>query len=280
MTWTLHEELDGLRWMPLRTPTLPPATHTNCYILGEGLLTVVDPGSPYPDEQRRLSEALKRLEAQGHHLACVLLTHHHQDHVGGLSGLPGAKVWAHPGVGRRLGLSLDRCLGEGDSIPGGYEVLHTPGHTRSHLSLWHPKSASLICGDLMAAQGTILIDPPEGNMTQYLASLARVRALSPEVIYPAHGEPIEDALGKIDEYIHHRLQREAAISAALRGGAETPLEIVARVYGDTAPRVVWPLAARSVSAHLEKLLEEKSAEVSAKGKWRWLDKKTQRDVIS
>jgi glyoxylase-like metal-dependent hydrolase (beta-lactamase superfamily II) len=131
--------------------------------------------------------------------------------------------------------------------------LHTPGHTRGHLSFYEMKQHALISGDNIVGLGSVLIDPPEGNMRDYLASLEKYRAL-PElkVIFGGHGPAIAAPRAKIEEYIAHRLERERNILHAVRAGARTPEEIVARVYVDVNPKA-HAMAARAVLAHLEKL---------------------------
>jgi ribonuclease/clavin/mitogillin len=256
----LHEPTPGLRWLSLRSPTLPPATHTNCFILGSNELTVVDPGSPYPDEQHRLQEALTSLASHGHQVARVLLTHHHHDHIAGLEPFRrrGIPIWAHHACAALLTttqaakhIRIAHTPSDHDTLPHTpFTLLHTPGHAPGHLAIWHPPSRALICGDLMASGSTILIDPPEGDMHLYLQSLERVRALSPHAIYPAHGNPLPGST--IDTYIHHRLQREARILEAVRVNLRSLPDIVRHAYADT-PAAAWPLAIRSAHAHLLRL---------------------------
>lgn len=107
----------------------------------------------------------------------------------------------------------------------------------------------------MASVGTVVINPPDGDMVDYLESLRRIRALSPPVIFPAHGPPIEDPIVHIDAYIAHRLDREAQILSVVGASGQTSMDVVARVYTDV-PRQLWPLAEGSVRAHLSKLVEE------------------------
>jgi ribonuclease/clavin/mitogillin len=104
--------------------------------------------------------------------------------------------------------------------------------------------------------GTVVIDPPEGNMIRYFESLRRLLAL-PKLssLFPAHGPAVGSARIKIQEYIDHRIMREEKILAALRAGASTPSQIVEAAYTDVSPAMYW-LAERSTMAHLEKLKEE------------------------
>src|SRR5207253_8791431 len=135
-------------------------------------------------------------------------------------------------------------------------ALYTPGHARGHLCFHDERTGALISGDNLVGFGSVLIDPPEGNMRDYLDSLARMRALGNlSVLFGGHGPAIANPYEKIDEYIAHRLQRENLILAAVREGLSTAKEIVARVYTDVSPKA-HAMAERAVLAHLEKLEAE------------------------
>ncbi|MEJ7604005.1 MAG: MBL fold metallo-hydrolase, partial [Kofleriaceae bacterium] len=244
----------GIRVLALRTPTLPPAAHTNVYLVGpdDGPVAVVDPGSPYPDQQAVLDDVLAQLP-----ISLVLLTHHHGDHVGGATALAarwGVEIAAHPATARRLAGRVDvtRLIEDGEQVHGAIAV-HTPGHAEGHLCF--ELAGSLIAGDMVAGLGTILIDPSEGDMAQYLASLELLLARPAAQILPAHGPVITDGPAKLREYLSHRRAREARVAAALGDEPCSIGELVAEVYRDT-PRVLWPLAERSLLAHLVKLAHD------------------------
>lgn len=254
---------------PVRTPTKPPATHTNCYLIYTSkALLVIDPGSPYEDEQEQLAKAVDELLSAGRVLKGILLTHVHPDHVGGVNALRthlgGANVWAHAATASGLpDISVDKELDDNDLIELEGEpaialrVLHTPGHARGHLCLYEERTGTLISGDNIVGLGSVLIDPPEGNVRDYMASLTRMRALpNVSVIFGGHGPAIANAYAKIDEYIAHRLERETKILQAVRDGAATVKKIVAHAYTDVSPKA-HPMAERAVIAHLEKLIEDK-----------------------
>jgi glyoxylase-like metal-dependent hydrolase (beta-lactamase superfamily II)/8-oxo-dGTP pyrophosphatase MutT (NUDIX family) len=259
----------GFTCFPLRTPTKPPATHTNAYVIGHGEFVVVDPGSPYEDEQGALAAFVDELVARGRAPREIILTHHHPDHVGGVeplrARLGGVRVAAHRLTADALGDSVrvDRFVEDGDVIelagepPLSLRAMHTPGHARGHLSFYEERTQTLVVGDNIVGLGSVLIDPPEGNVRDYLASLERYRELLPRVrvLYGGHGAAMANPRAKIEEYIAHRLEREANILSAVREGASTPREIVGRVYADVSPKL-HAMAERAVLAHLEKLEED------------------------
>ncbi|MFO0602646.1 MAG: MBL fold metallo-hydrolase [Polyangiales bacterium] len=249
--------------LALRTPTYPPATHTNAYLVGRGRFWAVEPASPWEPEQRALDAAVRRRVANGETLAGAIVTHHHGDHVGGARAFceaHGVPLVAHPETRRLLdGIAeVTLTLDEGDSLDGDVRVLHTPGHAPGHLCLWSPGEGWMIVGDMVASVGTILIDPDqEGDMNEYLAQLERLRALGPSRLLPAHGDPIDDAVARLGFYVAHRLAREARVRDAV-GAGETSLEaIAAAAYADSpgAPRALAEKVARAHLARLESLGE-------------------------
>lgn len=255
----------GIRVLALRTPTLPPAAHTNVYLVGPdaGPVAVVDPGSPYPEQQSILDRVLADAPP-----AAVLLTHHHGDHVGGAMAL--ARRWqvpiaAHPATADRLAgiVEVDQLLADGETAHGATALL-TPGHAEGHLCF--AVGDATIAGDLVAGVGTILIDPSEGDMAVYFASLERLLARPPMTLLPAHGPAIPDGHAKLREYLAHRRLREAKVLAALSAAPRPLADLVADVYADT-PRALWTLAERSLLAHLLKLAREQRAIDDGAGRW-------------
>ena len=256
----------GIVLVPVRTPTLPPATHTNCYLVGGDEVIVIDPASPYPEEQAILDSVLEDVVAEGRRIREIWLTHRHSDHISGANHLRDrwkVSIAAHEVTADEIRgiVEVDRFLVDGERVelagdPGWtLQVMHTPGHARGHVCILEEKRRSVITGDLMAGIGTILIDPPEGHMATYLASLRQVEELNPEALFFAHGPAAATALEKLHEYIDHRMKREANILKAWERGTRTADEIVPEVYTDVDPEM-WSLAERSVTAHLEKLQEE------------------------
>ncbi len=252
--------------IPLRSATLPPATHTTCYLLGREQAIVVDPGSAYPGELARLRPAIHRLLGSGGALAAILLTHHHRDHVAGAATLAlelRVPVIAHERTLARLALVgvRTRALGEGAQLALepelALEVLHTPGHAPGHLCLFEPRERVLLGGDMVPGLGTTLVDPGagEGDLATYLASLERLRALEPALILPAHGPPLAEGEAAIRRLIMHRLWREHRVEGALRLEPRDALALAREAYAELAPWQIG-LALRSTLAHLEKLERE------------------------
>lgn len=258
----------------LRTPTIPPATHTNCYLVGGDELVVIDPGSPYKEEQAILDDVIERFQSEGRRVREILITHLHPDHIGGVEHL--AKKFNLPVAAHRLtaepiagDVRVDRFI-EDDELIELHEAstglswklraLWTPGHARGHLSFYEERTGTLLTGDCVVGFGTVVIAPPEGNMLDYLASLRRYLDLPRlTALMPGHGPVLANPREKIEEYITHRLAREGKILRALEPGARTIPEIVETVYADT-PTALHQLAELSALAHLEKL--EAEAKVS------------------
>lgn len=270
MSWQadLESVSPNVRRVPLRTPTLPPATHTNCWILGSGELVVVEPASPWDDERARLDAVIDGLAAAGETVRAIFLTHHHGDHIGGVTHLAqrlGVPVCAHAATAERLHpfVRVDRLIAadEIEALPGmRLRALHTPGHAPGHLVWLDELSGAMIAGDMIAGEGFIVIDPDDaGDMSEYLDSLRRMRTLSPSVLCPAHGAAMlgDAANAKLDEYVTHRLAREAKVAAGLAsaGRPVTRGELLPIVYADVHPTMHF-VADRSLAAHLDKLVKD------------------------
>jgi glyoxylase-like metal-dependent hydrolase (beta-lactamase superfamily II) len=251
---------------PVRTPTKPPATHTNCYLVYNSKeILIFDPGSPYEDEQQALADCIDELISQGRKVREIVLTHLHPDHVGGVNALRAhlggsVPIAAHVLTAEALDdVHVDRLIQDEEIVTLEGEprislrALHTPGHARGHLCFHDELSGVLIIGDNIVGLGSVLIDPPQGNMRDYLDSLTRLRALSNlTILFGGHGPAMATPYKKIDEYIAHRREREERILEAVKTGAATVKKIVARVYTDVPPKA-HAMAERAVLAHLEKL---------------------------
>lgn len=259
----------GLRLVLAPNPSPMTERGTNTWLLGEGRVTVLDPG---PADPAHLAAILAALHP-GERIERILVSHAHLDHSPGARGLAaaaGAPVLAFgaAGAGRSgrmaalAGLALgggegidtgfapDETLPEGAALDLGGEALlavHTPGHLGNHLSfLWGDR---LFSGDTVMGWAPSLVSPPDGDLTDFMASLDRLEALGPTRLFPGHGAPVADGPARIKALRAHRLGREAAVLAALESGARGMAELVARVYADT-PVAMHPAAARNLLAHL------------------------------
>jgi len=222
---------------------------------------VVDPGSGEPDEIERLLAVVRKREATGAGVEAVVLTHHHRDHVSGAGAVAralGVPVRAHAATLSRIpplppGVR-GQALADGETIDLAgalLEAVATPGHAPGHLAFLVSPQRALIAGDLVSGLSTILIGLAEGDMDQYLASLARAASLEPAIVLPAHGPPLPAAA--IASTIRHRQEREQRIVAALGSGATRDLASIAEAaYADT-PSAAPFLREMQTRSHLERL---------------------------
>jgi len=269
---------DGVALFPARTPTLPPATHTNSYALGTRDVLLVEPATPFEDERRAWLDWARGLASQGRHLVAIFATHHHIDHISGARFLAAEldlPLWMH---GANLDwiddIPVTRQLTDDELIeldgpqPMAWRCLHTPGHAPGHLCLYESHTGTAIVGDMVASVGTILIDPSDGDLSEYLRQLARLERLGAEVALPAHGDPITDPGSHFRHYIQHRLMREEKVVSALNQATEpaSVTSLLPGAYSDT-PRELWPLAARSLESHLVKLENDGAATCNDSGLW-------------
>lgn len=249
--------------LTLPVDTLPPYDHTNAYLVANGgVALLVDPGSHAAAALEIVAEALATAGART--LKAVVLTHTHPDHIDGvpqvLAAYGSPPVYVHALESQRLPeswptmvLQDGRRLTVGDVI---VEALHTPGHSPGHLTLVVRDTTGaiecLLVGDLVVATGSVWVGLPEGDMAQYLASLALLASLGAPLLGPGHGDAITSPGLRLREVAEHRLEREQQIVAALQSGPKSVAQITAEVYPGLAEPVV-DLAARSVAAHLVKL---------------------------
>ncbi|MEO0603538.1 MAG: MBL fold metallo-hydrolase, partial [Myxococcota bacterium] len=141
--------------IPVRTPTLPPATHTNVWCLGDRAITVVDPASPWDDQREMLFGALKERVDAGAVVERIVLTHHHHDHVSGADDLRSrlagigqiTPIVAHAATLPLIDFAVDQTLEDGGSFDASgvtWVARHTPGHAPGHLVLHDPGSGVMV----------------------------------------------------------------------------------------------------------------------------------------
>jgi glyoxylase-like metal-dependent hydrolase (beta-lactamase superfamily II) len=260
----------GLRRLLAPNPSPMTLHGTNTYLLGTTDLAVIDPG---PDDPQHLAAILDALRP-GQRITHIFVTHAHLDHsplARRLSQESGAPVLGYGdaragrseimrslvkegllggGEGVDHGFVPDIAL-EDDAIVGGagwqLRCLWTPGHFGNHLSFAFEDV--VFSGDLVMGWASSLVSPPDGDLTDFMASCRRLRAVSAKVLHAGHGAPIVEPRARIDWLISHRLGREAMIRKALADGPANAAELTARIYTDT-PQALRPAAERNVLAHL------------------------------
>lgn len=243
---------------------------TNTYILGEERVAVIDPGPAIDSHFDLLVETLK-----GRTVSHIVVTHTHMDHsplARPLKELTGATIVAegphrdsrklHMGETNALDAAADRdfqpdhVLADGELIEGDgwtLETIHTPGHTKNHACFALKDTDMLFSGDHVMGWATSIVAPPDGNMSDYMASLAKMTTRKETIYFPGHGGRLEKAPEFVRALKAHRKMRETAVLSRVRAGDETIPAIVQVIYKDTDPRL-HGAAGLSVFAHLEDLV--------------------------
>ncbi len=260
----------GLRRIVADNPSPMTYRGTNTYLLGNRGLAVIDPGPVSPTHL----EAILAAVTPDQHISHIIVTHTHLDHsplARDLAKASGAPVLAfgdpHAGrsavmqqlaaateIGGGEGIDThftpDQTLSDNEEISGdgwALRVLHTPGHIGNHLSLgWHD---ACFTADHVMGWASSLVSPPDGDLTDFMASCARLQEQDWRCFYPGHGAPITDPAARLDWLIRHRQSREADILHALAAGPATARALAAQIYTDT-PKALLGAATRNVLAHL------------------------------
>ncbi|XP_050685482.1 beta-lactamase-like protein 2 homolog [Leptidea sinapis] len=255
---------------------------TNTYLIGTGKDRILlDTGDKdIKQYQKHLSEVVSAEKINIEH---IVLTHWHHDHIGGVENIYGTiakspTIWKHKrhesdGVDKDLPPSLPlKWLTDGQEIKvegATLKIHHTPGHTTDHVVLTLIEDNILFSGDCILGEGTAVFE----DLYTYMKSLQRILELKPGVIYPGHGNVVEDPLEKIKYYIEHRNMREDQILNALKDNANkhfNEMELVKLIYRDT-PEHLWAAAAYNVNHHLTKLTKENKIEcinINGENKWK------------
>lgn len=260
------EHLYGVRQIYVASNTLPPAEHTNCIVFGDPGYPrlAVDPAPKDQAEFERISGLLQSLQ-----VSHLFLTHHHRDHreqVDELARQNGWPILLSRDTRQRIEAAEGRAFFQGLRMQFveeaevvtqwlGHPVraLEVPGHDEGQLALMPDNAAWCIVGDLIQGIGTVVISAPEGHMARYFASLEKLIALAPRVIYPSHGIPMGSSF-RLEKVLEHRRQREQQILDLHQRGCGIDL-MLETLYRDTDSRLL-PYARRNIESHLTKLREE------------------------
>ena len=272
------EEPDGVALLradlirvALPSPTLAPATRTNSYLFPiDGGWALFDVGGLDDDSMDPLWRAID--EHCGGAIAAIVISHEHEDHHSGLTRVRArygeVPLYADPHVIERLAarynapLAATRPLVEGARL-GALRFDKLEGHALGHFCAVHDEY--VLCADMMAGLGTIVVAPPEGSMRDYFASLHRLIALGDRPCYPAHGPEMASTSGYAQAYLAHRQAREAKILAQVTPTPKSLATITAGAYDDV-PKELLRLAEVAALAHLQKLVEDGTI-VSACDTW-------------
>ena len=262
-TGRVDEVAPGVLRLTAPNPGLMTGPGTNTYLVGGTRPVVVDPGPADAAHTAAIVAAAARLGP----VHSILVTHTHVDHAPGAAALAAATGARVVGYGPAEDFAPDVRAREGWSVtspgPAGtgdltLRALHTPGHASDHLCWLVEEHALLLTGDHVMHGSTVVIRPPDGDLHQYLTSLARVRDATPaiETLAPGHGRLMDHVPEVIDALVAHRLGRHETIASALaRAGAATVDELLPEVYGDVTERQL-PVARFSLWAHLRALGQE------------------------
>jgi len=248
--------IDGVQRLIAPNAGMMTGPGTNTYLLGEKHIAVIDPG-PAID-----AHIDKIIEVAAAPIRWILVTHTHPDHSPAaaiLAAKTGAEVLGIPapqGPHQDQTLVPDRRLSDKDLFSTDefeLEAVHTPGHASNHLCYLHKQSQWLFTGDHIINGSTVVIDPPDGSMSDYLDSLQKLKTKSIKALVPGHGAVLENVTEALDWLIDHRLSRESKVLRSLKTHPATSLsELVTHVYDDVDSSL-HPLAERSLLAHLLKL---------------------------
>jgi len=260
----------GVRAMVADNPGPFTYKGTISYIVGSGSVAIIDPG---PDDIGHINALLNAV--RGETVSHIFVTHTHRDHspaAAQIKAATGAKVYAqgphrparplHTGEVRRLDASNDLeflpdvALGDGETVTGSgwtLQAVATPGHTANHMAYAFKEADLLFAGDHVMAWSTTIVAPPDGAMSDYMASLQKLARRSEPLYLSGHGAPVRDAPRYVQYLIRHRQAREASILHRLAKSAADIPTIVRAVYIGLDPRLVGA-AALSVLAHLEELV--------------------------
>jgi glyoxylase-like metal-dependent hydrolase (beta-lactamase superfamily II) len=264
----VDEVAPGVLRLTAPNPGLMTGPGTNTYVVGSSDPVVVDPGPADESHTRAILAAVAPLGS----VRAILVTHTHVDHAPGAAALGRATGARLVGYGPAQGFDPDACAGEGWTLrcPGSVSgsdltlrAVHTPGHASDHLCWLVKEHAMLLTGDHVMHGSTVVIRPPDGDLHQYLVSLARLHDADPPIrtLAPGHGRLMDHVLDVVDALVAHRLGRHQLVATALaRRGQATVDDLLPDVYDDVTDRQL-PVARFSLWAHLRALVHERRATV-------------------
>ena len=246
----------------------------NVYLVLDGEGVLIDSGYIHQDAVEKRLEYLKGLGSP--RISYIILTHSHQDHMGGAEELKkatGARIMIHHEGADAANQAMentrvDETFRGGDVVKVGgteLELVHTPGHTAGHTCVLKRDDRALFTGDHILGTGTTAIDPELGDMARYIRSLRKLQEYDISVLYPGHGQPVKEPQRKIQELIDHRLEREQQITSLLGQRVNTIETLVEAIYPEL-DRDLLEDARGQVKAHLIKLEREGKAASLGGGK--------------
>jgi hydroxyacylglutathione hydrolase len=267
---SVDEVVPGVRRVMCDNPGPFTFKGTLSYIIGRGKVAIVDPG---PDDPRHIGALLDAVRNET--VTHIFVTHTHRDHspaVPAIKKATGATVYAegphraarplHIGELNPLDSSGDRnfrpdvALKDGEVVAGdgwAIEAVATPGHTANHMAYALKDNSVLFAGDHVMGWSTSIVAPPDGAMSDYMASLHKLTGRSEQTYLPGHGPAIPNAGRFVNYYILHRKAREDSILHRLAKGATDIPTIVRAIYIGIDPRLTGA-AGLSVLAHMEDLV--------------------------
>ena len=253
------KRLDGhVTRLTAPNPGMMTGPGTNTYLVGEGELAVIDPGPA-------IDSHIERILSSGR-IKWILCPHTHMDHspaAAAIKAATGATIFGRPApAGQDASFAPDEILSHDDRVQVGslsLKAMHTPGHASNHLCYLLEQTRMLFTGDHVMQGSTVVINPPDGDMRAYLRSLEMLLREDIAILAPGHGYLIGEPHRELQRLVEHRLKREAKVRAALaKLGAPKLEEMLPLVYDDVPPRLHrW--AARSLTAHLDKLVADGAA---------------------
>ena len=262
----------GVECIPLPTQTLPPATHTNCYVLGVsgGERVIIDPAAKSKDALEILSRKINEIRLSGSEIIATIFTHKHQDHIGNLEEIDKmyrAPIWASKETLETISkLENNRILQENDSfvLKGNnslecWNIIDTPGHCPGHICL--VGDAGIVSGDNVAVIGTILVPSTDGDMNKYIQGLQRMKELNPPLLFPGHGPFSANPEKLLSRYINHRSKRHQLVLDAVKDFSD--LQGIAKKSYEDTPNAHPILSRDQALSHLNSLVESNIVEVRA-----------------